>query len=287
MSSRNSLPPWLRRPSGTSVELRSVKKLLRNLNLNTVCEDARCPNIQECFLRKTATFLILGDICTRRCKFCSVKSGVPFYTEEDFLKEAKNVVQAVKKLNLKHVVITSVTRDDLKDGGASGFCFVINELKKIKPALSIEVLIPDFCGNWDALKKVVNTSPSVLNHNLETISRLYSKVRPQADYYRSLELLEEAKKQSNKLYVKTGIMLGLGESKKEVIELMKDAYNRGVDMFTAGQYMQPTRKHLKVEKYLSEEEFKELREEAHNIGFKYVYIAPLVRSSYNAKNLIN
>ncbi len=276
------LPEWLRRPSGAAQETHQLKKLLRTTKLNTVCEEARCPNISECFSRKTATFMILGDVCTRGCRFCAVQTGKPHFSEHSFLEEAENVAQAALQLGLKYVVVTSVARDDLPDGGASGFCYTIRALRQAIPGVSVEVLIPDFRGDLSSLLTVVLEKPDVLNHNLETVPRLYRRVRPGAVYKRSLELLQRAREKEPTLITKTGIMLGLGEKKEEVLEVMQDAAAHGVQSFTAGQYMQPTKGHLPVVEYVSLEDFSWYEEKAREIGFLNVFIGPLVRSSYHA-----
>lgn len=276
------LPEWLRKPPGSARDAANLKKLLRKTNLTTVCEEARCPNISDCFSRGTATFMILGDICTRGCRFCSVHTGKPLMPETEFRNEAERVSEAVSALNLKYVVITSVARDDLEDGGASGFVFCIDKLKSENPEVKVEVLIPDLRGNFSALENILKAGPDVLNHNLESVPRLYRKVRPGASYKRSLDLLKYSKDLSPSIFVKTGIMLGLGEELDEVRSLMLDCFESGVDIFTAGQYMRPAKKYLPVEKYLTPDEFKEYENIAINIGFKSVHVGPLVRSSYHA-----
>ena len=281
------LPSYLRRPPGSAKAAHQLKRLLRKTHLNTVCEEARCPNITECFSRGTATFMILGDVCTRGCRFCAVKTGRPHFSPESFKEEAKSLAQAVEVLGLRHVVITSVARDDLEDGGASGFVESITLLRKKFTNLTIEVLIPDFRGSKEALKTVLEAGPDILNHNLETVPRLYRRVRPGANYLRSLNLLTSAREIYPQIITKTGIMLGLGEEKTEVITLMKDAKAREVDIFTAGQYLRPTREHLLVDKYLSLEEFEWYQLEAKKIGFLNVAIGPLVRSSYHAEEFSN
>lgn len=285
-SSQKRLPEWLRKPSAGASSTYELKKLLRKSSLNTVCEEARCPNISECFGRGTATFMILGDVCTRGCRFCSVHTGKPHFPETDFKSEAISVASAAKDLGLKHVVLTSVARDDLADGGASGFVYSIEELRKEIKGVTIEVLIPDLRGNFEALRKIVDAKPDVLNHNLETVPRLYRRVRPGADYLQSLELLAEAKTLRPAISTKTGIMLGLGEKKEEVLELFSDAAKYKIDIFTAGQYMQPTREHLPVEEYISLEDFSWYEEQAKEVGFSHVFIGPLVRSSYHADEFV-
>lgn len=276
------IPAWLRRPAGSSTKTAELKKILRTSALNTVCEEARCPNIEECFSKGTATFMILGDICTRGCRFCSVHTGKPQMSPLAFEQEAQRVVEATKKLALKYVVITSVARDDLADGGASGFVATVSAIRKQLPDVKIEVLVPDFRGNKNSTSDVVNTGIVVFNHNLETVPRLYRKVRPGSVYKRSLEVLEFAKKSNAEVLTKTGIMLGLGEEKQEVYQLLEDCKKHQIDIFTAGQYMRPSLAHLKVEKYLTPEEFEHYRDYAKSLGFKHVFIGPLVRSSYHA-----
>lgn len=277
------LPEWLRRKPGTAGETYELKKLLRGAGLNTVCEEARCPNISECFGRGTATFMILGDVCTRGCRFCSVTTGKPHFSPQQFAAEGEKVADAAIALKLKHVVVTSVARDDLPDGGAQGFCETIGALRRRIPHVTVEVLVPDFRGNEAAIAAVVDAAPEVLNHNLETVPRLYRRVRPGATYQRSLELLQFAKRRSPGVQTKTGIMLGLGEEESEVLNVMRDARAHGINIFTAGQYMQPTREHLPVERYLTPDEFDSFRRAAVEIGFEHVAIGPLVRSSYHAE----
>ncbi len=276
------LPQWLKKSTGNSTRTENLKRILRKSSLNTVCEEARCPNIEECFSSGTATFMILGDICTRGCRFCSVNTGKPLMPEDNFKKEAHSVLDAVRTLELKYVVITSVARDDLADGGASGFVENINLLKKEIPNIKVEVLIPDFRMNEDSILSIAKTEVDVINHNLETVPRLYRKVRPGANYKNSLKLLKIVKDYNSEIKTKTGIMLGLGEKKEEVLELIKDCKEHSIDIFTAGQYMRPTLKHLEVEKYLEPSEFEDYSEIAKNIGIEKVFIGPLVRSSYHA-----
>jgi lipoyl synthase len=276
------IPQWLRRSPGSSKETSQLKKILRTAKLNTVCEEARCPNIAECFSRGTATFMILGDVCTRGCRFCSVNTGKPDFSSSEFENEAVRVAEAAKELGLSYVVITSVARDDLADGGASGFVATIREVRKALPDSSIEILIPDLRGNWQALFSILDEAPDVLNHNLETVPRLYRKVRPGASYARSLELLKLSKEQYPSIKTKTGIMLGLGEEKNEVHDLFHDALRNHVDIFTAGQYMRPGRSYLPVEQYITPEVFLQYEAYAKTLGFQSVFIGPLVRSSYHA-----
>lgn len=281
------LPEWVKRPPGSSSDTVTLKQLLRQTKLNTVCEEARCPNISECFSRGTATFMILGDVCTRGCRFCAVTTGRPHMSESQFAQEGESVAEAAEKLGLRYVVVTSVARDDLDDGGASGFVSTIGAIRRRLPHVKVEVLIPDFRGDHEALKQVVHARPEVLNHNLETVPRLYRRVRPGTRYDRSLALLAQVKQIDPSVMTKTGIMLGLGETPEEVIELMKDARGHNVDIFTMGQYMQPTREHLPVEEYVTPEQFEWLGARAREIGFSSVASGPLVRSSYHAEEYSN
>ncbi|EEP60484.1 lipoyl synthase [Sulfurihydrogenibium yellowstonense] len=261
-------------------EVFKIKKLLRRLNLHTVCEEANCPNIGDCFSRKTATFMIMGDICTRNCPYCNVSHGKPQALDP---QEPENVANAVKTLGLKHVVITSVDRDDLPDGGASHFAKVIKKVREINPGIIIEVLIPDFKGSIESLKTVLDENPEVVNHNIETVKELYKIVRPQGNYERSLKILKSIKEISPKTISKSGFMVGLGETKEQIINLMEDLYKNNVEILTIGQYLQPSKNHLQVYRYYSEEEFKEFEEIGYKIGFKYVFSGILVRSSFNAQ----
>ncbi|MCD6452143.1 MAG: lipoyl synthase [Acidobacteria bacterium] len=272
-------PDWLkvRFPSGE--EYRRVKLLLRRLHLHTVCESARCPNIGECFNRGVATFMILGDVCTRNCRFCNVEKGVPLPLDPE---EPKRVAEAVVKLNLRYAVITSVTRDDLPDGGAGFFAETIKMIRKYSPSTRVEVLIPDFKGDPEALETVLSASPDVLNHNLETVRRLYPEVRPQADYERSLAVLKRAKEHVPSLLTKSGLMVGLGEDISEIKEAMADLRETGCDLLTLGQYLQPTPSHLPIARYYHPDEFRKLAREGMEMGFLHVEAGPLVRSSYRA-----
>lgn len=270
-------PSWLKVPHRAGENYHNVRRLIEQHNLNTVCKSAHCPNIGECWGRRTATFLILGDICTRNCGFCAVKTGQPFEVDE---AEPERVAEAVKALNLKYAVITSVTRDDLPDGGASVFARTIKALRKALPDCQIEVLIPDFKGEQAALEVVFQAKPAVINHNLETVPRLYKTVRPQADYQRSLGVLEYLKKRG--ATTKTGIMVGLGESTGEIREVMLDLRAIDCDILTIGQYMQPGAQHLPIQRFVDPSEFSSFKKEALALGFKLVESAPLVRSSYHA-----
>lgn len=276
------LPSHLRRPPQSHAETAELKKLLRKSNLHTVCEEARCPNISECFGRGTATFMILGDVCTRGCRFCSVTTGRPHFSSASFADEAEQVADAAQALKLRHVVVTSVARDDLADGGASGFSLTIAALRRRLPGVTVEVLIPDFRGDRRSLEAVLEARPDVLNHNLETVPRLYRRVRPGSIYRRSLELLGLAKQLSPSTITKTGIMVGLGETLDEVRELLADCRLQQIDSFTAGQYLRPSLKHLPVVEYVSLEKFAQLEKMVKEAGFKHVAVGPLVRSSYHA-----
>lgn len=268
--------------SPLSEEVTYVKKLLRTLNLHTVCEEASCPNIGECFARKTATFMIMGDTCTRNCPYCDVSHGKPKPLDPF---EPENIANAVKKLGLKHVVITSVNRDDLKDGGASHFARCITEIRNRLPTCTVEVLIPDFQGNWNALKTVADAKPDVINHNIETVPSLYKKVRHRGNYHLSLELIKKIKKLDKNIVSKSGIMVGLGETKEEIIKVMEDLLKNNCEVLTIGQYLRPSKNHLPVEKYYTDEEFKELEEIGYKLGFKEVFSGKLVRSSYHADEI--
>ncbi len=277
-------PPWLKRRIPAGAEHERVRNLVEKNRLHTVCQEARCPNIWECFSSQTATFLILGSVCTRNCGFCAVTAGTPTPLDP---REPDNVAEAAVKMNLKYVVITSVTRDDLADGGSGVFAKTIKAVREKIPEATIEVLIPDFQGNPDALKKVVVAFPDVLNHNLETVPRLYKTVRPQAIYGRSLELLQRAGKWEPSLQTKSGLMLGLGETEKEVEQTLNDLLEVGSRMLTLGQYLRPTKAHLPVERFIPPEEFNEWKSIALTMGFDQVASGPFVRSSYHAKELFN
>lgn len=272
-----SKPDWLKVRLPSSPAYAKVKKLITDNDLHTVCESAACPNRGECWSHSTATFMILGNVCTRSCGFCNVITGKP--TELD-LDEPRRVAHAISKLDLEYAVITSVNRDELKDGGASVWAETIRATREACPKTKIEVLIPDFCGNWDALQVVLDARPDILNHNIETVPRLYLRVRPQGKFVRSLELLRIAKERG--FITKSGIMLGLGETKDEVIDTMKAWRKSGVDLVTLGQYMQPTLNHLPVDRWVAPEEFEEFKQIGLELGFKNVFSGPLVRSSYHA-----
>ena len=272
-------PEWIRSKITNSQNFFLTKSIINKNNLNTVCQEANCPNITECWSKKHATFMIMGDTCTRACGFCDVKTGKP--KPLDPLEPLK-IAKATKELNLKHVVITSVDRDDLIDGGAVHFSEVINETRKLNKNMTIEVLTPDFLRKGNAYKKVVESNPDVFNHNIETVPSLYLKVRPGSRYFASLELLKSAKKISNKIFTKSGIMLGLGERKDEVLQVMDDLISAEVDFLTIGQYLQPSVKHYPLQRYVHPEEFKELKAVAQSKGFLIVASSPLTRSSYHA-----
>ena len=272
-------PEWLKVRLTQSPHYREVKGLLRGLGLHTVCEEALCPNIGECFGHRTATFLILGRVCTRNCRFCAVEPGRPAAPDPE---EAERVAQAVRHLGLRHVVITSVTRDDLPDGGAEVFANTISRIREVAPACSVEVLIPDFGGSAAALETVIRARPDILNHNVETVSRLYGQVRPQADYARSLDLLRRAKGMDRGMVTKSGIMVGLGEGKEEVLRIMADLRAVDCDILTIGQYLRPSAAHLPIQRYYTPEEFAEFARAGLEMGFRHVESAPLVRSSYHA-----
>jgi len=274
-------PNWLkiRLPSGKNFN--EIKGILRENRVHTVCEEALCPNIGECFEQRTATFLILGDACTRRCGFCAVKKGMPGGTDK---QEPLRIAEAVKKMRLKYVVITSVTRDDLPDGGASVYARTIQYIREYVENCMVEVLIPDFGGSSESLETALNAQPDILNHNIETVPRLYPLVRPLAGYERSLELLSRAKEAGDGLTTKSGLMLGLGEEWDEIIRTMQAIRDAGCDILTIGQYLSPKRDALPVRRYYTPEEFEMLRIEGTRMGFRHVESGPLVRSSYHAKS---
>jgi lipoyl synthase len=279
LKERKRLPPWFRISLKTGDGFRNVQKHIRSNDLHTVCSSAACPNQSECWNAGTATFMILGELCTRSCRFCGVPKGKPSGLDQD---EPQRVARAVVDLNLKYVVLTSVTRDDLRDGGADLFAGTIRAIRDASSGCRVEVLIPDFCGSADSLKTVLEACPDVLGHNLETVPSLYSRVRPQAVYKRSLQLLDRAR--TFGVTTKTGLMLGLGESYDEVTAVMRDLCSVDCRILTLGQYLKPGRTHLPVERYYSPEEFCSFREKALSLGFKHVEAGPLVRSSYHADN---
>ncbi|KNH24297.1 MULTISPECIES: lipoyl synthase [Priestia] len=278
-------PEWLKIKLNTNENYTGLKKMMREKNLHTVCEEARCPNIHECWaVRRTATFMILGEVCTRACRFCAVKTGLP--TELD-LEEPERVADSVQLMNLKHAVITVVARDDLKDGGASVLAETIRAIRRKNPFTTIEVLPSDMGGVEENLRIVMDARPDILNHNIETVRSLTPRVRARAKYDRSLEFLRRAKEMQPDIPTKSSIMLGLGETKEEIIETMDDLRANNVDIMTLGQYLQPTKKHIKVQKYYHPNEFEELKEIALSKGFSHVEAGPLVRSSYHADEQVN
>jgi lipoic acid synthetase len=275
-------PPWLRRRLPSGPEHEQVRALIHQGQLHTVCQEAKCPNQFECFSARTATFLILGSVCTRHCRFCNIEAG-PVTAPDPH--EPQRVADAAARMKLRYVVVTSVTRDDLPDGGAAIFAQTIRAIRKAIPGALVEVLIPDFQGNPDALGTVVDAGPNVLNHNIETVPRLYASVRPEANYRQSLDLLASAKRLDSSLTVKSGIMLGLGETTAEIRQTLKDIRASGCSIATIGQYLQPTEKHLPVERFVPPEEFDTWRKVALSMGFAEVASGPFVRSSYHAKAL--
>jgi lipoic acid synthetase len=273
-------PPWLKVRFFGGENFQDLKRIMRTLDLHTVCESARCPNQGECWEHRTATFMILGNICTRACGFCAVPSGRPLGPPDS--AEPERVAQAVEQMSLRYAVVTSVNRDDQPDGGAAIFARTILAIRERVPGCRVEVLIPDFRGDWPALETVVGARPDVLNHNMETVPRLYRQVRPGAVYERSLELLGRAKRLCPSMPVKTGMMLGLGESREEVLGAMSDLVAQGADILTLGQYLQPTREHLPIVRFVHPDEFAEYKRQGEQMGFRHVEAGPLVRSSYHA-----
>jgi lipoyl synthase len=278
-------PEWLKIKLNTNEQYTDIKKMMREKKLHTVCEEAKCPNIHECWAeRKTATFMILGSICTRACRFCAVQTGLP--TELDW-EEPERVAVSVEQMGLKHVVITAVARDDLKDGGAGVFAETVRAVRRRNPLCSIEVLPSDMNGEYDNLKTLMDARPDILNHNIETVKRLTPRIRARATYERSLEFLSRAKEMNAAIPTKSSIMIGLGETKEEIIETMDDLRANHVNIITIGQYLQPTKHHLKVQKYWSPQEFEELKTIAMSKGFSHCEAGPLVRSSYHADEQVN
>ncbi|WP_096190056.1 lipoyl synthase [Evansella halocellulosilytica] len=278
-------PEWLKIKLNTNESYTGLKKMMREKKLHTVCEEARCPNIHECWAeRKTATFMILGDICTRACRFCAVKTGLP--TELD-REEPERVAESVHLMGLKHAVITAVARDDLKDGGAEIFAETVRAIRRKSPFTTVEVLPSDMAGKEENLKILMDARPDILNHNIETVRSLTPRVRARATYERSLEFLRRAKEMQPKIPTKSSLMIGLGETKEEIIQTMDDLRAVDVDIMTIGQYLQPTKSHLKIKKYWTPEEFAELKEIALSKGFKHCESGPLVRSSYHADEQVN
>ena len=274
-------PEWLKVRIRADNSFERVNRMISDLSLHTVCQEARCPNIFECWGEGTATFMILGDICTRHCGFCAVGKGKPAPLDPD---EPRHVGEAVKRLGVRHAVVTSVNRDELEDGGSRHFAETIRWIRRLNPGCRVEVLIPDFCGNEEALNTILEARPDVLNHNTETVPRLYKRVRPDARYRQSLELLSRADRRKTvyPLLTKSGLMAGLGETVDELIETFGDIRETGCDILTVGQYLAPTPKHIPIEKYYTPEEFAHLKQEALALGFRYVEAGPLVRSSYHA-----
>ena len=276
---RRRLPDWLKVPMPAGPNYREVQHLLRDASLHTVCEEARCPNAGECWERRTATFMILGSTCTRNCRYCAVASGRPVPLNPD---EPSKVAKTVERLGLRYAVITSVTRDDLSDGGASAFAATVNAIRQRVPRCKVEVLIPDFGGSRSALQVAVDAQPDVLNHNIEVARNLFPEVRPQGDYGRSLELLSRVKEMDSEMTTKSGLMVGLGESRDEVLETLRDLRGVGCDLLTVGQYLAPSQEHHPVARFYTPEEFDDLRQVAESMGFVQVASGPLVRSSYHA-----
>lgn len=276
-------PDWLRVKAPQWERVGNVKDILRDLHLNTVCEEASCPNIGECFNAGTATFLIMGPACTRACPYCDIdfeKKPQPSDTTEP-----TRLAEAVRRMKLNHVVITSVNRDDLSDGGASQFVRCIEETRNVSPHTTIEILIPDLCGNWEALQVILNARPEVLNHNTETVPRLYKRTRPQGNYQRTLELLKRSREMAPWVYTKSGIMVGLGETDAEIRQVMQDLRTADCDILTIGQYLQPSQKHLQVNDFIHPEQFKAWQAFGEEIGFLQVVSSPLTRSSYHAEQV--
>lgn len=279
---RERLPDFLKRPIIDTDKTRTVRKILKSNCLNTVCEGARCPNKNECYSNHTATFLIMGSVCTRNCRYCNISCQRPEPLDEN---EPLHVAQAVKDLELKYAVITSVTRDDLPDGGANHFAKCINEIRKISPNTKIEILTPDFKGNEESLNIIIKAHPDVFNHNIETARDIFKTARPQGNYDTSLGVLKYVKENSD-IKTKSGFMIGLGEDIEQIKQTITDLYSVNCDILTIGQYIQPSKEHLPVAKYYNPEEYEELKDIAKNIGIKYFQIGPLVRSSYNAAKLV-
>ena len=283
--SRLDRPEWLKVRLNTTGEYEEVRRMMRRLSLVTVCEEARCPNIHECWAReRTATFMLMGDICTRHCGFCAVGKGRPGSLDPE---EPERVAEAARELGLAHAVVTSVYRDDLADGGAGHFAATIRAIRRANPACTVEVLVPDFQGNWNALEAVLDEAPEILNHNVETVPRLYRRVRPDAVYAQSLELLSRAARRRDErglaLKTKSGVMVGLGESLEELDATLSDLRAAGCDIATVGQYLQPHERRLPIERYYTPEEFAAIRERGESMGFLRVESGPLVRSSYHAR----
>lgn len=283
IQTRTPKPEWLKVRLATGPNYQQIKGIMRGLNLHTVCEEAHCPNIGECWENRTATFMILGDICTRACRYCAVTSGKPLGLD---LREPVRVAEAVLSMGLQHAVITAVNRDDLPDGGAGIFAETVRQVRKRCGDIGIEVLIPDFQGNWDALQLVMDAGPSILNHNIETVPRLYPKVRHKGRYDRALELLERAGIMNPSILTKSGIIVGMGETYEEILEVLGDLRACDVDIVTIGQYLRPSMQHLVLDRYYTPREFADLKEYGLDLGFKHVESGPLVRSSYHAHSQV-
>ncbi len=283
IESRVPRPLWLKAPAPTGDNYHNLKQLVRDLNLHTVCESAACPNIGDCWNRRTATFMILGNVCTRRCGFCAVQKGGPLPVDYD---EPRRVAEACAALGLKFAVVTSVNRDDRKDGGAELFALTIQAIRQRLPGCGVEVLVPDFQGSHAAMETVLEAAPDILNHNTETVPRLYRQVRLGARYERSLDMLAHVKRVRPSTPTKSGLMLGLGETIAEVLEVMRDLRTAQVDILTLGQYLRPSPKHLPILRYVSLEEFAELKRQGYEMGFRHVESGPLVRSSYHASDAV-
>lgn len=278
---RERLPQYLKRPIIDTEKTKQVRKILKLKCLNTVCENARCPNKNECYTKQTATFLIMGNICTRNCRYCNITCAKP---EQLDLDEPKHIAQAIQALNLKYAVITSVTRDDLEDGGAQHFANCIKKIRKLTPETKIEILTPDFKNNKKSLDTIIEAHPDVFNHNIETVKEIFKTARPQGNYDNSIDVLKYIKNNSN-IQTKSGLMIGLGENYNQIQQTLTDLHNVGCDILTIGQYIQPSKQHLPVSKYYQLEEYEQLKKLAKDTGFKHYQIGPLVRSSYNASKL--
>ncbi len=283
-SSPQKRPQWLRAPAPVGENYRDLKDLVTRLKLHTVCESAACPNIGDCWNRRTATFMILGNLCTRRCGFCAVQKGAPLEVDWD---EPRRVAEAVEQMGLRFAVVTSVNRDDLKDGGAALFAQTIDAIRQRVPGCGVEVLVPDFQGSRESMDIVLDASPDILNHNIETVPRLYRQVRMGARYERSLAMLEHVKTRRPAIPAKSGLMLGLGETLEEVRQVMRDLRQRGVDIVTLGQYLRPSSMHLPIIRYVPVAEFDELKRFGQSLGFRHVESGPLVRSSYHADEAVS
>lgn len=281
MKREHRLPDWLRKRVSYHQDMNETEKILSKLELNTVCKSAKCPNLRQCFANKTATFMILGNTCTRNCSFCAVENGEPELLDSN---EPGNIAKAVNLLGLRHVVITSVTRDDLADGGASQFVRTVGSIRNLNKNITIEILTPDFNFKKRSLEDIARVSPDIFNHNIETVPTLYDEVRPQALYKRSLNVLAYIKNLNPDIYTKSGIMVGLGETEKEVVAVMEDLLAVNCDILTIGQYLQPSKKHLEVKKYVRPEQFDKYKEIGLKLGFMYIASGPFVRSSFHASD---